>query len=99
MKPIKFKKNNDEKYFSTSTNNDNLESVNDDPEFQCELYIRNVDLDKMLILIVSEKTTSDLIRRAHPYSQIKAIFIVSSTEYRNALLANWSNYVKVNYKE
>jgi hypothetical protein len=87
VKPTETKENNNDKYFFTSTNNDNLQFYDDDPELECEMYIRSIDLEKMLILIVSQETPSDLIRRAHNYSQIKAIFIVSNVEGRNFLLA------------
>ncbi|CAF4389585.1 unnamed protein product, partial [Rotaria sp. Silwood2] len=59
------------------------------------MYIRSVDLDKLLILIVSEETACDLIQRAHSYPQIKAIFIVPRTKFKNELLAKWSDYVRI----
>ncbi len=46
-----------------------------DDEFQCELFIRSVQLGVKLILIVSEQLANDIVLSVHHLSQIKAVFI------------------------
>jgi hypothetical protein len=98
VKPVETKRNNDDQSFIIPANYFNLESFNvhDDPELQCETYIRNVNLEKMLIFIASERIDSYFIKKIHSYSQIKAIFIVSpDIDSKNALEENWFDSMKV----
>ena len=95
VNPIGNKENDEKKSVFIPALDDSFESFDDDPELQCEMRIRDIELEKPGILIINEGMSKLIVLKGHRYSQVKAIFIVSSMESKPDLIEYWKDFVKV----